>query len=76
MKCIKTEVTYTVEGVIGYDDINDLAVLKTTEAATPFPIGNSRKIRKGHILSLLTYREEYAEIDFNKAYELDSEIRK
>lgn len=58
VRCQKTGTTYTVEGVIAYDDINDLAVLKITETATPFPLGDSRKVRKGHTVSLVSYREE------------------
>ncbi len=58
VKCQKTGTTYTVEGVITSDDINDLAVLKIAEAATPFPLGDSRKVRKGHTVSLVSFREE------------------
>ena len=58
VKCQKTGTTYTVEGVIASDDINDLAVLKTTEAATPFLLGDSRKVRKGHSVCLVNYRDE------------------
>lgn len=57
-KCQKTGKTYTVEGVIAFDDINDLAVLKTTETAKPFSLGDSCKVRKGHAVSLVTYREK------------------
>ena len=60
VKCQKTGTTYTVEGITGFDDRNDLAVLKITETATPFPLGDSRKVRKGHTVSLVNYREENA----------------
>lgn len=52
-KCVETETTYTVEGIIAFDDINDLAVLKVAEEATPFPLGNSRKVRKGNQVCLI-----------------------
>ena len=58
--CKKTGTNYTVEGVIAYDDINDLAVLKITESASPFPLGDSRKVRKGHIASLVSYSDDDA----------------
>lgn len=58
VKCKKTGATYTVEGIIAYDDINDLAILKTSETAKPFPLGNSRKVRKGHTVSLVSFRED------------------
>ena len=58
VKCQKTGTTYTVKGVIASDDINDLAVLKITESADPFSLGNSRKVRKGHTVCLVSYREE------------------
>ena len=58
VKCQKTGATYTVEGVIAFDDINDLVVLKITESAPPFQLGDSRKVRKGHIVSLVFYSDE------------------
>ncbi len=58
VKCQKTGATYTVEGIIAFDDINDLVVLKITESATPFPLGDSRKVRKGHLVSLASYSDE------------------
>ena len=54
--CVETETTYTVEGIIAFDDINDLAVLKVAEEGTPFPLGNSKKVRKGKNVCLLGHR--------------------
>ena len=56
--CVDTETTYTIEGVIAFDDINDLAVLKIAEEGTPFPPGNSKKVRKGEHVCLLGYRND------------------
>ena len=56
-KCVETETTYTVEGIIAFDDINDLAVLKVVEEGTPFPLGNSKKVRKGEQLCLFEHRK-------------------
>lgn len=55
-KCVETETTYTVEGIIAFDDINDLAVLKVAEEGTPFLLGNSKKVRKGEHACLLGNR--------------------
>ena len=57
-KCVETETVYTVEGIIAFDDINDLAVLQVAEEATPFPLGDSRKIRKGNRVWLIGCRKE------------------
>ncbi len=54
--CAETETTYTVEGIIAFDDINDLAVLKVAEKGIPFPLGNSKKVRKGQHVCLLGHR--------------------
>ncbi len=56
-KCLETETAYTVEGIITFDDINDLAVLKVTEEGTPFPFGNSKKVHKGNQVSLFGHRK-------------------
>ena len=44
-KQVSTGKDYTVEGIIAFDDKNDLAVLKISEEETPFPFGNSDKVR-------------------------------
>ena len=54
--CVETETTYTIEGIIAFDDINDLAVLKVAEEGTPFPLGNSKKVRKRQHACLLGHR--------------------
>ena len=56
-KCVESETTYTVEGIIAFDDINDLAVLKIAEEGTPLPLGNSKKVRKGEQVCLLGNRK-------------------
>ena len=58
VKCVETETIYTIEGVIAFDDINDLAVLKIVEEATPFPLGECRKVRKGDEVYLIDCRQE------------------
>ncbi len=57
VKCQKTGTAYTVEGIIAFDDINDLAVLKIVEKATPFPLGDSRRVRIGDRVCLIGCRE-------------------
>ena len=46
---------YTIEGIIAFDDINDLAVLKIVERDTPFPIGASDVVRKGDLVLAVGY---------------------
>ncbi len=57
-KCINTETDYTVEGIIAFDDINDLAVLKVVEEGTPFSLGNSKKVRKGEQICVFGHRKK------------------
>ena len=59
-KCGDTEAVYTVEGIIAFDDINDLAVLKIAEEDTPFPLSDSRRVRKGDQVCLIGCLEEKA----------------
>ena len=44
-KQVSTGKDYTVEGIIAFDDKNDLAVLKISEEKTSFPFGDSDKVR-------------------------------
>ena len=46
-KSVDAEIVYTIEGIIAFDDINDLVVLKIAEEDTPFPISASNIVRKG-----------------------------
>ncbi len=55
--CIKTETVYNIESIIAFDDINDLVVLKVPEEGTPFPLGNSKKVRKGEQVCLIGCRK-------------------
>ncbi len=57
-KSIDTEAVYTVEGITAFDDINDLAILKIVEEGTPFPIGDSKKVRKGEHVCVIGYPEK------------------
>ncbi len=57
-KSINTETDYTVEGIIAFDDINDFAVLKVVEEGTPFPLGNSKKVRKGEQVCVFGHRKK------------------
>ena len=40
-------IEYIVEGVVAFDDRNDLVVLKVSDVGMPFSIGNSDMIKKG-----------------------------
>lgn len=55
VKSPKTEKVYTVEGIIAFDDINDLAILKIVEKDTPFSLGDSSMVQKGDRLNLIGY---------------------
>ena len=59
-KCSETETVYTVEGIVAFDDKNDLAVLKIAEKGTPFPLGDSRPVRKGDRVCLIGYPKKKA----------------
>lgn len=52
---VNTKMVYTIEGIIAFDDINDLAVLKVVERDTPFPIGASDAVRKGDLVLAVGY---------------------
>ncbi|MXV78038.1 tetratricopeptide repeat protein [Candidatus Poribacteria bacterium] len=53
--CDQTETVYTIEGIIAFDDINDLAVLKIAEEGIPFLLGDSNPVRKGDQVRVLGY---------------------
>ena len=59
-KCSETETDYTIEGIVAFDDKNDLAVLKIAEKGTPFPIGDSSTVRKGDRVCLIGYPKKKA----------------
>ncbi len=52
---VDTETVYTIEGIIAFDDINDLAVLKVAEEGTPFPLGDSSIVRKSDQVCAIGY---------------------
>ena len=54
-KRIDSGAVYTIEGIIAFDDINDLAVLKIVEEDTPFPIGAGDAVRKGDLVLAVGY---------------------
>ncbi len=53
--CDQTEEPYTIEGIIAFDDIDDLAVLKIAEERAPFILGDSNTVRKGDQVRVLGY---------------------
>lgn len=61
-KNVDSEKVYTIEGIVAFDDVNDLAILKIAEADTPFPLGDSDKVRKGDQVSVIGYPERKARI--------------
>lgn len=49
-KLLHSNIEYNVEGVVAFDDKNDLVILEMSGIGTPFPIGNSDMIKKGEIV--------------------------
>ena len=45
-KHVDTEAAYTIEGIIAFDEKNDLAILKVSEEKIPFQLGNSGTVEK------------------------------
>lgn len=56
-KCVDPEIFYTIEGIIAFDDINDLAILKIVEEDTPFSIGPDDTVREGDLVLAVGYPE-------------------
>ena len=54
-KCDQTGTVYTIEGIIAFDDINDLSVLKIAEEGAPFLLGDSNTVRKGDQVRVIGY---------------------
>ncbi len=54
-KHVDTGTVYTIEGVIAFDVKNDLVILKTLEAETPFMVGDSERARKGDPICAVGY---------------------
>ena len=54
-KCVDTETVYAIEGIIAFDDKNDLAVLKVTAKEVPFTLGNSDTVRIGDTVHAIGY---------------------
>ena len=46
-KQIDTDTVYTIEGVVGFDILNDLVILKITAEDTPFILGDSQTAQTG-----------------------------
>lgn len=46
-KLLGSNIEYSVEGVVAFDDKNDLVILKVSGIGTSFPIGDSDMIEKG-----------------------------
>ena len=43
---VDPELIYTIEGIVAFDDKNDLAILKIEEEDKPFSLGDSNTVRK------------------------------
>lgn len=54
-KCIDTETVYAIEGIIAFDDKNDLAVLKVTAEEVPFMLGDSDTVGIGDTVYTIGY---------------------
>ncbi len=46
-KCVDTNTVYTIEGIVAFDDINDIVILKIAEKGIPFPLGDSNTVQRG-----------------------------
>lgn len=56
-KDVSSGKTYTVEGIIAFDDINDLVILKTSEKGTPFYFGDSDEVQIDDDIHTIGYPE-------------------
>ena len=54
-KQLDTNNEYTIEGILAFDVISDLAILKTSEKDTPFILGNSEIVQKNDRICALGY---------------------
>lgn len=54
-KQIDTGTVYTIEGVVGFDILNDLVILKITEQDTPFVLGDSQTAQMGDPICAIGY---------------------
>ncbi len=52
---VDTELFYTIEGIVAFDDKNDLAILKIAEEDKPFIIGDSNTVRKRDKVYVIGY---------------------
>ena len=55
-KQIKTDTGYTIEGIVAFDVVNDLAILKIVEKDIPFILGDSGTVQKGDRICAVGYR--------------------
>ncbi len=47
VKCVATNTVYTIEGIVAFDDTNDIVILKIAENGIPFPLGDSNTVQCG-----------------------------
>ncbi len=48
---------YTIEGVAGCDDKNDLVLLKVAETGVPIPVGNNDDLQDGDPVIIIGYKD-------------------
>ena len=63
-KCIDTNTVYTIEGVVAFDDINDLVILKVAAEDTPFALGDSNTVQIGDTVCAIGHSVRKKMIDF------------
>ena len=68
-KCIDTNTVYTIEGVVAFDDINDLVILKVAAEDTPFSLGDSNTVQIGDKICAIGHSVRKKMINF-KLYKL------
>lgn len=57
---------YKIEGVMAFDEINDLVLLKITKTGVPLPIGNDNDLQSGERVFILGYNgTQYKGIEGN-----------
>ena len=54
-KCVDTNTFYTIEGIVAFDDINDLVILKVAAEDTPFSLGDSDTVQIGDTVCAIGY---------------------
>ncbi|MCG9126255.1 trypsin-like peptidase domain-containing protein [Candidatus Poribacteria bacterium] len=56
-RLVETEKYYTIEGVVAFDDKNDLVILKILEQDKPFSLGDSNTIQKRDTVCVVGYSD-------------------